>query len=78
MKALIGRDTDGWGTRGLIARLDNGQIVRTATAVELVRQLRAIGVTAIKASGSDDGDWSLSDAARQSVLDAWQREISES
>ncbi len=73
MKALIGRDTDGWGTRGFVARLEDGQTVAAANATELVQQLRAAGVDAITMSGSDDGDRTLSTKLQQSLLDAWQQ-----
>lgn len=73
MKALIGRDCDGWGTRGFVACLEDGQIVTAANATELVRQLRAVGVDVITISGSDDGDRALSTKLQQSLLDAWQR-----
>lgn len=73
MKALIGRDSDGWGTRGFVARLEDGQTVTAANAAELVQQLRAAGVDAIAVSGSDDGDRALSTSLQQSLLNAWQQ-----
>lgn len=73
MKALIGRDTDGWSTLGFVARLENGQLLTAASAEEIVRQLRAAGVNAIAVSGSDDGDRALSATLQQSLLDAWRK-----
>lgn len=72
MKALIGRDTDGWGTRGFVALLGDGRTISAANATELVRQLRAVGVDAITMSGAGDGDRGLSTKLQQSFLDAWQ------
>lgn len=72
MKALIGRDTDGWGTRGFVALLDDGRTISAADAPELVSQLRAVGVDAITMSGEGDGDRGLSAKLQQSFLDAWQ------
>lgn len=60
MKALIERDTNGRGKRDFVARLENGQILVSTDAVELVRQLRAAGVDAIEVSGSEEGDRALS------------------
>ena len=77
MKALIGRDTDGWGTRGFVACLDDGRTVAAASATELVRQLRAVGVDAITVAGPDEGDRALSPRLQQSLLDAWQQATSE-
>ena len=53
MKALIERDTNGRGKRDFVARLENGQILVSTDAVELVRQLRAAGVDSIEFFGSD-------------------------
>lgn len=77
MKALIGRDTDGWSTRGFVARLESGQLLTAASAEEIVRQLRTAGVNAIDVSSSDDGDRALSATLQQSLLDAWQQATSE-
>lgn len=77
MKALIGRDINGWGTRGFLARLDDGRTVTAADATELVRQLRAAGVDAITMSDSGDGDRALSTKLQKSLLDAWQQAMLE-
>ena len=71
MKALIGRDTDGWSTRGFVARLETGQILTAPSAGEMVQKLRAAGIDEIELPGSHDGDRTLSAALRQSLLDAW-------
>lgn len=77
MRALIGRGTDGWSTRGLAARLEGGQLLTAASAEEMIRQLRAVGVDEIAVSGSDDGDRALSTTLQQLLLDAWQQATSE-
>lgn len=77
MKALIGRDTDGWGTRGFVARLESGQLLTAVSAEEMIRQLRAAGADEIEVSGSDEGDRALSTTSQQLLLDAWQQATSE-
>ena len=74
MKALIGRDTDGWGTRGFVARLEDGQTVAAANATELVQHLRIAGVDTIAVMGSDEGDRALSAALQQALMFAWRQE----
>jgi hypothetical protein len=76
MKALVGRDSDGWSTRGFVARLESGQLLTAASAEEMVRQLRGAGVDAIAVSGSEEGDRALSTTLQQSLLEAWQQATS--
>lgn len=76
MKAFIGRDTDGWSTRGFVARLESGQLLTAISAEEMIRQLRAAGVEEIAVSGSDDGDRAVSATLQQLLLDAWQQATS--
>lgn len=71
MTALIGRDTDGWSTRGFVARLEDGRTLTAVCERTLVQQLRAAGVNQIQVADSNDGDRGLS-AAEKSLLDMWQ------
>ncbi len=70
MQVLVSRDHDGFCTRGFISRFHTGEVIQSAQAAELVRKLRAGGATSIRFA-EDDGDWTLSMAARQEVTSAW-------
>lgn len=73
MKALIGRHSDGWSTLGFVARLENGRVLTTIDAVDMARQLRAMGVSELQIAGPNDGDRSLSLAQAQLLLELWQQ-----
>lgn len=73
MKALIGRHSDGWSTRGFVARTEDGRTLTATDAIALAQKLRAAGVTEVQIAGTDEGDWSLSTAQGQSLLQAWQQ-----
>lgn len=73
MKAHVGRDTDDWGTRGLVARLADGRWFTATDTRALVDQLLAAGVTETQAAGPEEGDWALSDKLRQSLVGAWEQ-----
>lgn len=71
MKAVIGRDTDGWSTKGLVARLETGQVLAAPNAGEMIQKLRTAGIDEIELPGPHDGDRALSATLRQSLLDVW-------
>lgn len=59
MRAFVGRHSDGWGTKGFVARMQDGQTLTATNAISMAQQLRAAGVTTIQIAGADEGDWSL-------------------